>query len=192
MNLRKFRSSRRMTRRSSTCRSALLMVLPKRRNNLYISILPGVFSVASVRQRLWMHCSWQERAQAPQQERAPQEWAWAPWQERRLRRLSRSGRLRSLGRSGAGSVVASMPSFLIRLRRWLRVPPGADPWPPSPSQRWCLSAVRQPRSRRRAGARAQSKRPQGQTSSAHRVAGGKRNCTHAKSTLVSTLDVAKC
>ena len=54
MNLRNFHSSRRMTRRSSTCRSALLMVLPKRRNNLYISILPGVLSVASVRQRLWM------------------------------------------------------------------------------------------------------------------------------------------
>ena len=54
MNLRNFRSSRRMTRRSSTCRSALLMVLPDRRNNLYISILPGVFSVASVHQRLWM------------------------------------------------------------------------------------------------------------------------------------------
>ena len=82
--------------------------------------------------------------------------------------------------------MASMPSFLIRLRRWLsrcaqavalftssspsvrcteESSPGADPWPPSPSQRWCLSAVRQPRSRRRAGARAQSKRPQGQTSS---------------------------
>ena len=30
------------------------MVLPKRRNNLYISILPGVLSVASVHQRLWM------------------------------------------------------------------------------------------------------------------------------------------
>ena len=43
-----------MTRRSSTCRSALLMVLPKRRNNLHISILPGVLSVASVHQRLWM------------------------------------------------------------------------------------------------------------------------------------------
>ena len=54
MNLRNFHSSRRMTRRSSTCRSALLMVLPKRRNNLYISILPGVLSVASVHQRLWM------------------------------------------------------------------------------------------------------------------------------------------
>ena len=54
MNLRNFHSSRRMSRRSSTCRSALLMVLPKRRNNLYISILPGVLSVASVHQRLWM------------------------------------------------------------------------------------------------------------------------------------------
>ena len=54
MNLRNFHSSRRMTRRSSTCSSALLMVLPKRRNNLYISILPGVLSVASVHQRLWM------------------------------------------------------------------------------------------------------------------------------------------
>ena len=99
-------------------------------------------------------------------------------------RLGRSG----LGRSGLtfdgrlASAGASMPSFLIRLRRWLsrraqavlspsgaarrRVPPRADLWPPSPFERWRLSAVRQPRSRRRAGARAQSQRPQGQTSSA--------------------------
>ena len=80
-----------------------------------------------------------------------------------------------------------MPSFLIRLRRWLsrcaqavalftssspsvrcteESSAGADLWPPSPFERWCLSAARQPRSRRRAGARAQSQRPQGQTSSA--------------------------
>ena len=43
-----------MTRRSSTCRSALLMVLPKRRNNLHISTWPGVLSVISVHQRLSM------------------------------------------------------------------------------------------------------------------------------------------
>ena len=87
MNLRNFRSSRRMTRRSSTCRSALLMVLPKRRNNLYISILPGVLSVASVHQRLWM-----------------------------ARTLLMAGVVAmgvsaGAGSAGAGSVVASMPSL---------------------------------------------------------------------------------
>ena len=114
----------------------------------------------------------------------------------------------------AGSVLAapSMPSFLIRLRRWLSrcaqavahfassrktVPLEADPWRPSPRQRRCLSEERQPRSWRRAGARARpDRRPQGQTSSARRgkrrratsnqkaAAGGKRNCTHAKSAVV--------
>ena len=114
MNLRNFHSSRRMTRRSSTCRSALLMVLPKRRNNLYISILPGVLSVASVHQRLWM---------------ARRALLMAGASAQRLRfhgRLGRSsgvaGSLLMGASAGAGSGAsagASTPSFLIRLRRWL-------------------------------------------------------------------------
>ena len=99
MNLRNFHSFRRMTRRSSTCRSALLMVLPKRRNNLHISTWPDVLSVISVHQRLSM--------------------------ARMLMAGAGSGAAGSgfMGASGAGSGAAgsgaSMPSFLIRLRRWL-------------------------------------------------------------------------
>ena len=113
MNLRNFHSSRRMTRRSSTRRSALLMVLPKRRNNLHISILPGVLSVASVHQRLWMArrallmagagasgASW-----APRKERAQVSWALLGRSGLGRRsgltfdgRLGRSG-LRRIGRS---------------------------------------------------------------------------------------------
>ena len=142
------------------------MVLPKRRNNLYISILPGVCSVAIVCQRLWMalrgthdgrlsrsglthdgRLSKQERAQ-----RAPQ---------RELGASAGAGSLLMGASAGAGSVMASMPPGVgcAGARRPLRfspahlrpcaarrrVPPGADPWPPSPPQRWCLSAVRQPR-----------------------------------------------
>ena len=95
MNLRNFHSSRRMTRRSSTCRSALLMVLPKRRNNLYISILRprqgagagSGFTGASA-------------GAARAQERA-------------------HGRLGLAGAGSGASAGASTPSFLIRLRRWL-------------------------------------------------------------------------
>ena len=187
MNLRNFHSSRRMTRRSSTCRSALLMVLPKRRNNLYISILPGVLSVASVHQRLWMA----RRALLMAGAGASGAGLGAAGSRSGVRsglgrsglsfhgRLGRSGLGRSglsfhgrLGRSGLGridsrGIHAKLPhpaqalvepvragrcASPARLRR--RVPPRADPWPPSPSQRRCLSAVRQPRSRRRAGARA--------------------------------------
>ena len=158
MNLRNFHSFRRMTRRSSTCRSALLMVLPKRRNNLHISILPGVLSVASVHQRLWMARMLVAGAGAGASAAG-----------------SGAGSGAGAAGSGAAGSGASMPSFLIRLRRWLsrcaqafalftssspfvrcaeESSPGADRWPPSPSQRRCLSAVRQPRSRRRAGARA--------------------------------------
>ena len=89
--MRNFHSFRRMTRRSSTCRSALLMVLPKRRNNLHISTLPGVLSVISVHQRLSMA------------------------------RMLVAGAGSGAAGSGAGAAGsgASMPSFLIRLRRWL-------------------------------------------------------------------------
>ena len=94
--MRNFHSFRRMTRRSSTCRSALLMVLPKRRNNLHISTLPGVLSVISVHQRLSM--------------------------ARMLVAGAGSGAAGS-GAAGSGAGAAgsgaSMPSFLIRLRRWL-------------------------------------------------------------------------
>ena len=94
--MRNFHSFRRMTRRSSTCRSALLMVLPKRRNNLHISTWPGVLSVISVHQRLWM--------------------------ARMLVAAAGSGAAGS-GAAGSGAGAAgsgaSMPSFLIRLRRWL-------------------------------------------------------------------------
>ena len=172
--MRNFHSFRRMTRRSSTCRSALLMVLPKRRNNLHISTLPGVLSVISVHQRLSMA---QMLVAGAGSGAAGSGAAGSGF-------MGASGAGSGagsgfMGASGAGSGAAgsgaSMPSFLIRLRRWLsrcvqafalftssspfvrsarrRVPPGADPWPPSPSQRRCLSAVRQPRSRRRAGAR---------------------------------------
>ena len=129
MNLRNFHSSRWMTRRSLTCRSALLMVLPKRRNNLYISILPGVsLWPACTRDSGWReeHCSWQERAPqerawaqraraqraqfswAPRQERA--QVSWAPRQERawaqeRDGRLGRSG----LRRIGSRGIHAELP-----------------------------------------------------------------------------------
>ena len=68
---------------------------------------------------------------------------------------------------------------------------GADPWPPSPSQRRRLSAVRQPRSRRRAGARAQSKRPQGQTSRREGKRGNdgaKSGCTRQKKLYTCQVD----
>ena len=128
--------TRRMTRRSSTCRSALLMVLPKRRNNLYISILPGVLSVASVHQRLWMA----RRALLMAGAGASRAGLGAAGSGFMGASGAGSGAAGSgfMGASGAGSgapgsgfmaasgagsgasaVVASMPSFLIRLRRWL-------------------------------------------------------------------------
>ena len=103
MNLRNFHSFRRMTRRSSTCRSALLMVLPKRRNNLHISILPGVLSVASVHQRLWMARMLVAGAGAGASAAGS----------------GAAGSGAGAAGSGAAGSGASMPSFLIRLRRWL-------------------------------------------------------------------------
>ena len=104
--MRNFHSFRRMTRRSSTCRSALLMVLPKRRNNLHISTWPGVLSVISVHQRLSMARMLMAGAGAGASAAG----------------LGAAGS-GFMGASGAGSGAAgsgaSMPSFLIRLRRWL-------------------------------------------------------------------------
>ena len=114
MNLRNFHSFRRMTRRSSTCRSALLMVLPKRRNNLHISTWPGVLSVISVHQRLSMARMLMAGAGSGA---AGSGFMGASG--------AGSGAAGSgfMGASGAGSGAAgsgaSMPSFLIRLRRWL-------------------------------------------------------------------------
>ena len=105
-----------MTRRSSTCRSALLMVLPKRRNNLYISILPGVLSVASVRQRLWMARMLMAGAGLGA---AGLGAARSLFMGASGAGLGAAGSL-FMGASGAGSGAsagASMPSFLIRL--WL-------------------------------------------------------------------------
>ena len=156
--MRNFHSFRRMTRRSSTCRSALLMVLPKRRNNLHISILPGVLSVASVHQRLWMARMLVAGAGAGASAAGS----------------GAAGSGAGAAGSGAAGSGASMPSFLIRLRRWLSrcaqafalftssspfVRCAEESSPRSRSlapQRRCLSAVRQPRSRRRAGARVRS------------------------------------
>ena len=103
MNSRNFHSFRRMARRSSTCRSALLMVLPKRRNDLHISTWPGVLSVISVHQRLSMARMLMAGAGAGAS-------------------AAGSGAAGSgfMGASGAGSGAAgsgaSMPSFLIRPR----------------------------------------------------------------------------
>ena len=119
MNLRNFHSFRRMTRRSSTCRSALLMVLPKRQNNLHISTWPGVLSVISVHQRLSMARMLMAGAGsgAAGSGAAGSGFMGASG--------AGSGAAGSgfMGASGAGSGAAgsgaSMPSFLIRLRRWL-------------------------------------------------------------------------
>ena len=112
MNLRNFHSFRRMTRRSSTCRSALLMVLPKRRNNLHISTWPGVLSVISVHQRLSMARMLMAGAGSGA---AGSGRSGLRFHGRLRSGLGRSGlrfhgRLRSgLGRSGLGRIHAELP-----------------------------------------------------------------------------------
>ena len=116
------------------------MVLPKRRNNLYISILPGVLSVASVRQRLWMArrallmagvgaSGAGLRAAGSGAAGSVFMGASAGAGSGFMGALAGAGSGAGAGSllmgasagagSGASAVVASMPSFLIRLRRWL-------------------------------------------------------------------------
>ena len=163
MNLRNFHSFRRMTRRSSTSIGQHCLWCCPSVEIICTSRYCPAFSLwpACTRDSGWRECSWQERAQEQAQR------ARAQRARERAQRARRSGlgRIHAELPHPAQALVEGLCAFhqLVSVRGCAEESsPRSRSLAPFTFSKAYLSAVRQPRSRRRAGARAQE-RPRART-----------------------------